>query len=260
MEETVHVTFSEDDEAISQSSTEGDIINFNENRSFLDDEFLEPKSKVTQCPGNIEYFPYIPTYESTTPTDLLILQDYVSPKESIEFTKADDPPALNELDQPESADDLEPAKIQDIFIMEPISDVQPLPIISPSDEELVNIIGEPLAGIKIRSRVRDSDVASSHECMYVNFLYEMEPKKLIEALEEEGWIIVVQEELNQLKRNKEWINYEETFTLVARLEAIRIFLVYAAYMDFMVYKMDVKNAFLNGKISKEVYVQQPLGF
>ncbi|GJW72046.1 retrovirus-related pol polyprotein from transposon TNT 1-94 [Tanacetum coccineum] len=43
MEETVHVTFSEDDEAISQSSTEGDAINFNENRSFPDDEFLEPR-------------------------------------------------------------------------------------------------------------------------------------------------------------------------------------------------------------------------
>ncbi|GKA01870.1 retrovirus-related pol polyprotein from transposon TNT 1-94 [Tanacetum coccineum] len=47
MEETVHVTFSEDDEAISQSSTEGDAINFNENRSFLDDEFIEPRNEVT---------------------------------------------------------------------------------------------------------------------------------------------------------------------------------------------------------------------
>ncbi|GJV01624.1 hypothetical protein Tco_1335193 [Tanacetum coccineum] len=52
IEETVHVTFSEDDEAISQSSTEGDAINFNENRSFPDDEFFEPRSEVTQCPGN----------------------------------------------------------------------------------------------------------------------------------------------------------------------------------------------------------------
>ncbi|GKA19931.1 retrovirus-related pol polyprotein from transposon TNT 1-94 [Tanacetum coccineum] len=130
---------------------------------------------------------------------------------------------------------------------------------------MVNIIGKPLAGITTRSRVRDSDVASSHECMYVNFLSEMEPKKLIEALEKEGWIIAMQEELNQLKRNKgynqqEWINYEETFALVARLEDIDIFLVYAAYMGFMVYQMDVKSAFLNGKISEEVYVQQPLGF
>ncbi|GKE43875.1 retrovirus-related pol polyprotein from transposon TNT 1-94, partial [Tanacetum coccineum] len=53
MEETYHVTFSEDDEAIYQSNTEGEAINFNENTSFPDDEFLEPRNKVTQCSGNI---------------------------------------------------------------------------------------------------------------------------------------------------------------------------------------------------------------
>nr|GEV72729.1 uncharacterized mitochondrial protein AtMg00810-like [Tanacetum cinerariifolium] len=58
----------------------------------------------------------------------------------------------------------------------------------------------------------------------------------------------------------ERIDYEETCAPVARLEAIRIFLAYASYMGFMVYQMDVKSAFLNGKISKEVYVQQPPGF
>ncbi|GKB01650.1 hypothetical protein Tco_0829694 [Tanacetum coccineum] len=100
MEETVHVTFSEDDEAISQSSTEGDAINFNENISFPDDEFLEPRSKVTQCTGNIKYFPYKPAYENTTPTDSPILQDSVSSEEPHEFTVADDYPALIELNQP----------------------------------------------------------------------------------------------------------------------------------------------------------------
>ncbi|GJY27582.1 retrovirus-related pol polyprotein from transposon TNT 1-94 [Tanacetum coccineum] len=56
------------------------------------------------------------------------------------------------------------------------------------------------------------------------------------------------------------IDYEETFVPVARLEAIRIFLAYAAYMGFVVYRMDVKSAFVNEKISEEVYVQQPPGF
>ncbi|GJW74461.1 retrovirus-related pol polyprotein from transposon TNT 1-94 [Tanacetum coccineum] len=59
---------------------------------------------------------------------------------------------------------------------------------------------------------------------------------------------------------QEGIDYEETFAPVARLEAIRIFLAYAAYMGFMVYQMDVESTFLNRKISEEVYVQQPLGF
>ncbi|GJY68252.1 retrovirus-related pol polyprotein from transposon TNT 1-94, partial [Tanacetum coccineum] len=59
---------------------------------------------------------------------------------------------------------------------------------------------------------------------------------------------------------QERIDYEDNFAPVARLEAIKIFLAYAAYMGFMVYQMDVKSAFLNGKISEEVYVQQPPGF
>nr|GEY06617.1 uncharacterized mitochondrial protein AtMg00810-like [Tanacetum cinerariifolium] len=50
------------------------------------------------------------------------------------------------------------------------------------------------------------------------------------------------------------------FALVARNEAIRLFLAYASFKDFVVYQMDVKSAFLNGKIEEEVYFCQPLGF
>nr|GEY37214.1 retrovirus-related Pol polyprotein from transposon TNT 1-94 [Tanacetum cinerariifolium] len=64
--------------------------------------------------------------------------------------------------------------------------------------------GEPMADITTRSRIRDSKAALAHECLYVNFLFEMEPKKLIIALEEKGWIIAMQEELNQFERNKIW--------------------------------------------------------
>ncbi|GJU04039.1 retrovirus-related pol polyprotein from transposon TNT 1-94 [Tanacetum coccineum] len=59
---------------------------------------------------------------------------------------------------------------------------------------------------------------------------------------------------------QEGIDYKETFAPVARLEAIKIFLVYAAYMGFKVYQIDVKSAFLNGKIAEEVYVEQPPRF
>ncbi|GJZ74072.1 retrovirus-related pol polyprotein from transposon TNT 1-94 [Tanacetum coccineum] len=101
MKETVHVTFSEDDEAISQSRTEGNAINFNENRSFPDDEFLKLRSEVTQCPGNTEYFPYIPAYENTTPSESPILHESVISEDPPEFTKADNHLALNEPDQTE---------------------------------------------------------------------------------------------------------------------------------------------------------------
>ncbi|GKF62715.1 retrovirus-related pol polyprotein from transposon TNT 1-94, partial [Tanacetum coccineum] len=60
--------------------------------------------------------------------------------------------------------------------------------------------------------------------------------------------------------HQEGIDYDETFALVARLEAIRIFLAFATYMNFIVYQMDVKSAFLNSKLKEEVYVKQPLSF
>ncbi|GJT68076.1 retrovirus-related pol polyprotein from transposon TNT 1-94 [Tanacetum coccineum] len=61
-------------------------------------------------------------------------------------------------------------------------------------------------------------------------------------------------------RQKEGIDFEESFALVARLEAIRIFLAFAAHMNMVVYQMDVKTAFLNGNLREEVYVSQPDGF
>ena len=59
---------------------------------------------------------------------------------------------------------------------------------------------------------------------------------------------------------KKGIDYEETFALVAHLEAIRILLAFAATKGFKLFQMDVKSAFLNGYIEEEVYVRQPLGF
>ncbi|WVZ76650.1 hypothetical protein U9M48_024606 [Paspalum notatum var. saurae] len=61
-------------------------------------------------------------------------------------------------------------------------------------------------------------------------------------------------------RLKEGIDYEETFAPVARLEAIRILLAFAASKGFKLQQMDVKSAFLNGFIKEEVYVRQPPGF
>ncbi|GJU65641.1 putative ribonuclease H-like domain-containing protein [Tanacetum coccineum] len=63
----------------------------------------------------------------------------------------------------------------------------------------------------------------------------------------------------QGRRQEEGIDYKEVFALVARIEAIRLFLAYASFMGFLVYQMDVKSAFLYGTIEEEVYVTQPPG-
>ncbi|GKA69812.1 putative ribonuclease H-like domain-containing protein [Tanacetum coccineum] len=59
---------------------------------------------------------------------------------------------------------------------------------------------------------------------------------------------------------EERIDYDEVFAPVARIEAIRLFLAYASFKDFVVYQTDLKSAFLYGKIKKEEYVCQPPGF
>nr|GFC92881.1 copia protein [Tanacetum cinerariifolium] len=59
---------------------------------------------------------------------------------------------------------------------------------------------------------------------------------------------------------KEGVDFEESFAPVARLEAVRLFIAYAAHKSFTVYQMDVKIAFIYGPLKEEVYVNQPDGF
>ncbi|KAJ9561425.1 hypothetical protein OSB04_006585 [Centaurea solstitialis] len=56
------------------------------------------------------------------------------------------------------------------------------------------------------------------------------------------------------------VDYDETFSLVAKIKSIRIMLAIAAFYDYEVWQMDVKTAFLNGKLSEDVYMTQPEGF
>ncbi|GJZ62926.1 retrovirus-related pol polyprotein from transposon TNT 1-94 [Tanacetum coccineum] len=273
MEETFHVPFNEDDEAISQTSTEGMLSTSMKSTPSLMMNFVNQESQILCVMQTQSTFQdsLIPNIE-----DVVLALDEVVHSESVVVSELTN---LQEDDRDET----------------PIV-VQLLPQIN---SPVANSVSGPL------SRIRDLEAALAQECLYVNFLLEIEPKKLIEALEEEGWVLAMTEELNQIERNKVWtlvpkpfgktiiglkwvfrnkmdkegvvtknkdrlvakgyrqeegIDYDETFAPVARLEAIRIFLAYASYMVFTVYQMDVKSAFLNGKISEEVYVEQPPGF
>nr|GEW50579.1 hypothetical protein [Tanacetum cinerariifolium] len=120
-----------------------------------------------------------------------------------------------------------------------------------------------------------------HTCMFACFLSQEEPKRKLWVLvglpyekraigtkwvcrnkkDERGIVIKNKAKLvAQGHTQEEGIDYEEVFALVARIEAIRLFLAYASFMGFMVYQMDVKSAFLYGTIEEEVYVCQPPGF
>ncbi|GJV24893.1 ADP-ribosylation factor GTPase-activating protein AGD3 [Tanacetum coccineum] len=118
--------------------------------------------------------------------------------------------------------------------------------------ELVNIIGDLGAGMLTRAMDKELSAALVHECLFVDFLSKEELKKVSEACHARGTKPIFQKQKG--------IDYDETFAPVARLEAIRIFLAFATYMNFTCYQMDVKSTFLNGKLKEEVYVKQPPGF
>nr|GFA19591.1 hypothetical protein [Tanacetum cinerariifolium] len=135
------------------------------------------------------------------------------------------------------------------------------------DHPLNNIIDQLSRPVSTRLQLHEQALF----CYYDAFLTSIEPKTYKEALTQSCWIEAMQEELNEFERlearlvahgyrQKERIDFEESFAPVARLEAIRIFLAYAAHKNMVVYQMDVKTAFLNGNLQEDVYVSQPDGF
>ncbi|GJZ72363.1 retrovirus-related pol polyprotein from transposon TNT 1-94 [Tanacetum coccineum] len=122
------------------------------------------------------------------------------------------------------------------------------------DHPLENIIGELARPVSTRLQLHEQALF----CYYDAFLTAVEPNTYKDALTQACWIKAMQEELNEFERLEVWelvprpdkvmgIDFEESFTPVARLEAIRIFLAFAAHMNMVVYQMDVKTAFLNAK-------------
>ncbi|GJY64058.1 putative ribonuclease H-like domain-containing protein [Tanacetum coccineum] len=99
-------------------------------------------------------------------------------------------------------------------------------------------------------------------CLFACFLSQEEPKKVYRNKKDERGIVIKNKArlVAQGYIQEEGIYYDEVFAPVSRIEAIRLFLAYASFKDFVVYQMDVKSAFLYGKIEEEVYVCQPPGF
>nr|GEX23168.1 retrovirus-related Pol polyprotein from transposon TNT 1-94 [Tanacetum cinerariifolium] len=141
------------------------------------------------------------------------------------------------------------------------------------DYPLEQVIGEPSRPVLTRNQQRsDGDM-----CMYALTFKRIDVWVLVPAPDNISpltlkWLFKSKHDEEQtVIRNKsrlvvrgyyqeEGIDFEESFALVARMEAIRIFLAYAAHKSFTVFQMDVKTAFLHGSLKEEVYVCQPEGF
>ncbi|GKD74104.1 putative ribonuclease H-like domain-containing protein [Tanacetum coccineum] len=116
------------------------------------------------------------------------------------------------------------------------------------DHSLDHVLGDVQSSVQTRRMINEQGFISVvyegkthedlHTCLFACFLSQEEPKKVIQALKYPSWIEAIQEELLNKKDES-----------VAMIEAIRLFLAYASFKDFVVYQMDVKSAFLYGKIA-----------
>nr|GEV71908.1 Gag-Pol polyprotein [Tanacetum cinerariifolium] len=139
------------------------------------------------------------------------------------------------------------------------------------DHPLEQVIGNPSQSVRTRRQLE----LDGEMCMFVLTVSRAEPKNIKEAMADSTWIESMQEELHHFDRldntviqnksrlvakgydQKEGVDFEESFAPVARLEAVRLFIAYAAHKSFTVYHMDVKTTFVYGPLKEEVYVNQP---
>nr|GEX88908.1 putative ribonuclease H-like domain-containing protein [Tanacetum cinerariifolium] len=183
-------------------------------------------------------------------------------------------PNLEDLTHFDNADDV--GAEADINNLESIISVSPIPTTRiHKDHPTSQIIGDLSLTTQTRSRARVvRDQAIQEELLQ----FKMQKVWILVDLpygkraigtkwvyrnkkDERGIVIRNKERLvAQGHTQEEGIDYEEVFAPVARIEAIRLFLVYSSFMGFLVYQMDVKSAFLYGTIKEEVYVCQPPGF
>ncbi|GKA45376.1 retrovirus-related pol polyprotein from transposon TNT 1-94, partial [Tanacetum coccineum] len=146
-------------------------------------------------------------------------------------------------------------------------------------DEIVNIKesrNHPLENVIGNLNQRTLRSQTQNQSNFFCFITIIEPKNVNEALTDDSWIVAMQEELNQFIANNVWelVPQHRNMTIigtkwvfrnkldenVARLESIRILLAYACALDFKLFQMDIKSAFLNGFINEEVYVAQLPGF
>nr|GEY83630.1 retrovirus-related Pol polyprotein from transposon TNT 1-94 [Tanacetum cinerariifolium] len=142
------------------------------------------------------------------------------------------------------------------------------------DHPLKQVIENPSQSVRT-TRQLESD---GEMCMFALTVSRTKPKNIKEAMADSAWIESMQEVLHQFDQldntvirnksrlvakgyaQKEGVDFEVSFAPVARLEAVRLFIAYAARKSFTVYQMDVKTSFLYGPLKEEVYVNQPDGF
>ncbi|GKD22679.1 integrase, catalytic region, zinc finger, CCHC-type containing protein [Tanacetum coccineum] len=118
------------------------------------------------------------------------------------------------------------------------------------DHPIANVIGDPSRSVSTRKQLQ----TDAMWCYFDAFLTLVKTVEFGEVLKNKARLVA------QVFRQEEGIDFEKSFTSVARIEAICIFVANAANKNMTIFQMDVKMAFLNSEIKEEVYVSQPEGF
>ncbi|GJY96288.1 retrovirus-related pol polyprotein from transposon TNT 1-94 [Tanacetum coccineum] len=246
-------------------------FNITESERYPPDEYHHPYEPSQRYQTNNNNVIFIEPYECPEP---VVLETEVSTDQNYHNDQNDQ---IAQTDNILNNDHVEDTSVQNtIPIQNPCLSIPSMVTLAPQDRwsqdkhiELFNIIGDLGAGMLTRAIAKELCTTSAHECLFVDFLFEEEPKNVSKALQilvrnkrDETRIVIKNKArlVAQGYNQQEGIDYDETFALVARLEVIRIFLAFATYMNFTFYQMDVKSTFLNGKLKEEVYVKQPPGF
>nr|GEV75007.1 retrovirus-related Pol polyprotein from transposon TNT 1-94 [Tanacetum cinerariifolium] len=251
--------------AIRFTNTSVDEIEINDSSRYPPDEFLhkDDPSRQYQVDSDISYY-VIPYGRSLT-----------------ELTQENHVPeviVLNEHDVPLTEDIKDPSDLintegtQEQNVQDDQMITQPTNVPSGNNTKVLRPITEPLVPDVTQSHIPNQASTKELNQFYRNKVWTLVPLPYGKIAIGSKWVFKNKKyEHGTTTKNKtrlvtqgysqeEGIEYDETFTPVARMEAIRIFLAFATSMNFKVYQMDVKSAFLNCKLKEEVYVKQPSGF
>ncbi|KAJ9555814.1 hypothetical protein OSB04_010428 [Centaurea solstitialis] len=294
IEETIHVKFDESGPTFPHPNDNTEI------NQWADSFFQVPEPPIADpspqdLPDGFEEDPLPPTDITTPPLINATPITQITPPEPDQPTNSEDfsqttvsePSPTNLLPDPSSNEASTSGQVY-----------QPPALRWTKDHPIDQVLGNPSSGVKTRRQagnvclyvnfISENEPKEIDDALRDPAWVSAMQEELAEFIRNNVWLLVPRprkrtiigskwifrnklDEIGTIIRNKarlmaqgyrqeEGIDYDETFAPVARLEAIRLFLAFAAHMNFKVYQMDIKNAFLNGKLNEEVYVAQPPGF
>ncbi|KAJ9547379.1 hypothetical protein OSB04_019922 [Centaurea solstitialis] len=295
IEETIHVKFDESGPTFSHPHENSEINQWADSFFQVPEPPIADPSPQ-DLPDGFEEDPPIPPTEITTPPLINATPiTQITPSEPDQPTNSEDfsqttvsePTPTNLLPDPSANEASTSGQVY-----------QPPALRWTKDHPIDQVLGNPSSGIKTRRQsgnvclyvnfISENEPKEIDDALRDPAWVSAMQEELAEFIRNNVWLLVPRprkrtiigskwifrnklDEIGTIIRNKArlvaqgyrqegGINYDETFAPVARLEAIRLFLAFAAHMNFKVYQMDIKNAFLNGKLNEEVYVAQPPSF